>query len=44
MATSCGFESHRPHQPSLAKLVKAATPKPTGEGGLCLRELRLGKP
>src|SRR5215218_2184134 len=33
MATSCGFESHRPHQPSLAKRVKADTPKPIGKGG-----------
>src|SRR5687768_5617830 len=41
MATSCGFESHRPHQPSLAKRVTAAAPKPTGGGGLCVRELRL---
>jgi hypothetical protein len=24
--------------------VEAAAPKPTGEGGLCGRELRLGKP
>src|SRR3954452_9945120 len=34
MATSCGFESHRPHQPSLAKRGKAAAPKPAVEGGL----------
>lgn len=33
MATSCGFESHRPHQPSLAKRVKTAAPKPSAEGG-----------
>ena len=33
MATSCGFESHRPHQPSLAERVKAVAPKPLGEGG-----------
>ena len=33
MATSWGFESPRPHQPMLAKRVKAAAPKPLGEGG-----------
>src|SRR6266702_622162 len=44
MATSCGFESHRPHQPSLAKRVKAATPEPKAKAGCSARELRLGKP
>jgi hypothetical protein len=28
----------------LAKRVKAAAPKPLGEGGRAVRELRLGKP
>src|SRR5438477_12993968 len=42
MATSCRFESHRPHLPSLAKRVKAATPEP--KAGCPARELRLGKP
>src|SRR5215470_9287432 len=41
MVTSCGFESHRPHQPSLAKRMMAAAPE--GEAP-CVRELRLGKP
>ena len=34
----------RAHQPSLAKRVKAAAPKPTAKAGCTARELRLGKP
>ena len=34
MATSCGFESHRPHQPSLSERVKAVAPKPLREGDI----------
>jgi hypothetical protein len=34
----------RAHQPSLAKRVKVAAPKPTAKAGRSARELRLGKP
>jgi hypothetical protein len=33
MATSCGFESHRPHQPSLASERRLPRRSPKGEGG-----------
>src|SRR5258708_36553125 len=38
------FESFLPHQPSLAKRPKAATPKSTAKAGCWARELRLGEP
>jgi hypothetical protein len=38
------FESFLPHQPSLAKREKAATPKPNGRRRAVARELWLGKP
>ena len=38
------FESFLPHQPSLAKREKAASPKPNGRRRAVSRELRLGKP
>ena len=38
------FESFFPHQPSLAKREKAATPKPKGRRRAVACELRLGKP
>src|SRR5258706_16308149 len=38
------FESVTAHQSLLAKRARLPRRSPTGEGGLCIRELRLGKP
>src|SRR5712672_718451 len=43
MATSCGFESHRPHQPSLARERRLPRRSRQAKAGR-RRELRLGKP